>query len=109
MVAVGRAQMSKLPIALPIWIIVSPFLLLVVLSILLPISLRKRQPPPDVGWKGIFYSNPDDPALWVPKRFGLGYTLNFGNPWSWGIVALHILVAALPFIWLSATVHHFPR
>jgi uncharacterized membrane protein len=31
---------------------------------------------------GIFYNNPDDPALFVPKRFGLGWTLNFGHPQS---------------------------
>jgi uncharacterized membrane protein len=28
----------------------------------------------------IFYNNPDDPALFVPKRFGFGWTLNFGHP-----------------------------
>lgn len=29
---------------------------------------------------GIFYNNPDDPAVLVPKRYGLGWTVNFGNP-----------------------------
>ena len=29
---------------------------------------------------GFFYNNPDDPALFVPKRFGLGWTMNFGHP-----------------------------
>ena len=29
---------------------------------------------------GFFYNNPDDPAVFVPKRFGLGWTLNFGHP-----------------------------
>jgi uncharacterized membrane protein len=29
---------------------------------------------------GLFYNNPDDPALLVPKRYGLGWTVNFGNP-----------------------------
>ncbi len=29
---------------------------------------------------GVFYNNPDDPAVFVPKRFGLGWTVNFGNP-----------------------------
>ncbi len=29
---------------------------------------------------GIFYNNPGNPALFVPKRFGLGWTLNFGHP-----------------------------
>jgi hypothetical protein len=99
--------MSKLPIAAPIWIFLCLSLLFGTLSIFMLIMLRKRKPPPDKGWKGIFYSNPDDPALWVPKRYGLGYTLNFGNAWSWGILALLMLVAALPFIWLA--VRHLPR
>ena len=29
---------------------------------------------------GILYNNPDDPALFVPKRFGLGWTVNIGHP-----------------------------
>ncbi|HZU66369.1 MAG TPA: DUF5808 domain-containing protein [Ktedonobacteraceae bacterium] len=28
----------------------------------------------------VFYNNPDDPALFVPKRFGWGWTMNFGHP-----------------------------
>jgi len=35
----------------------------------------------DRYWSGgFFYNNPDDPALFVPKRFGLGWTVNFGHP-----------------------------
>ncbi len=29
---------------------------------------------------GMFYANRDDPSLFVEHRFGLGYTINFGNP-----------------------------
>ena len=36
---------------------------------------------PDEFWSaGGIYSNPQDPALFVEKRTGLGFTLNFGNP-----------------------------
>jgi uncharacterized membrane protein len=43
---------------------------------------------PDTAWKcGLFYYNPADPSLIVEKRFGLGYTLNFGNRWSWVLTA----------------------
>lgn len=39
---------------------------------------------PDAAWKGgMFYVNPDDPALLVPKRFGIGWTLNFARPGAW--------------------------
>ena len=35
----------------------------------------------DRYWYGGFsYNNPDDPALFVEKRYGLGWTLNFGHP-----------------------------
>lgn len=36
---------------------------------------------PDECWKlGLFYFNRNDPALFVEKRFGIGWTLNFANP-----------------------------
>lgn len=36
---------------------------------------------PDACWKlGMVYYNRADPALFVEKRFGLGWTLNMGNP-----------------------------
>lgn len=53
---------------------------------------------PDGAWKaGMFYCSWEDPALWVPARFGLGYTLNFGNRWAWPIVFAMCLFAALVF------------
>jgi uncharacterized membrane protein len=43
-------------------------------------------------WKaGCFYVNPNDSALWVPKRYGIGYTLNFGRPVAW--VVMGVLLA----------------
>jgi len=54
---------------------------------------------PDRAWKlGQFYYNPDDPALLVEKRFGIGYTLNFGNRASWwllGLLLVPVVVLAL--------------
>jgi uncharacterized membrane protein len=29
---------------------------------------------------GVIYINRDDPAILVEQRFGVGWTLNFGNP-----------------------------
>lgn len=38
-------------------------------------------PDEDQYWKGgLFYYNPNDPTLWVPKRFSGGYTVNAGHP-----------------------------
>jgi uncharacterized membrane protein len=54
---------------------------------------------PNSLWKwGIFYFNPDDPALFIPKRSGLGYTLNFGRRGSWALMALLLAAILLPLI-----------
>lgn len=35
----------------------------------------------DKYWKsGLFYVNKEDPAMFVEKRFGVGFTINFGRP-----------------------------
>ena len=42
---------------------------------------------PDECWSlGSFYYNPRDPALFVQKRIGFGYTFNFGHRISWVIL-----------------------
>jgi uncharacterized membrane protein len=48
---------------------------------------------PDDAWRvgGLFYYNPSDPAVWVEKRVGLGYTLNMGNSRAWLLVAMLLL------------------
>jgi uncharacterized membrane protein len=49
---------------------------------------------PDDCWKlGIFYFNPADPSVFVAQRFGIGYTFNLGNRWSWAV--LGGLIAAI--------------
>ncbi|MCY1142567.1 DUF5808 domain-containing protein [Actinoplanes sp. Pm04-4] len=51
------------------------------------------------GWQGWFYSDPRDPRLLVPRRSGLGLTLNFGHPAAWwvlgGILAVMVVIAVL--------------
>ena len=55
-----------------------------------PVADRTR----DAQWKwGLIYVDREDPALLVEKRFGIGYTFNFGNPWSWALLALLVVVA----------------
>jgi uncharacterized membrane protein len=55
-------------------------------------------------WKGgVFYVNRDDAALFVPKRFGIGYTLNFGHATAWVIMAL---VLVLPLILALFAIRH---
>jgi uncharacterized membrane protein len=45
---------------------------------------------------GVFYVNRDDPSVFVEKRFGLGYTINFGNPRAVGLLVL-FFTAVLAF------------
>src|SRR5579863_6304983 len=45
---------------------------------------------------GFFYNNPDDPAIFVPKRYGLGWTVNFGHPLGkWVLIGSLLLPLAL--------------
>jgi uncharacterized membrane protein len=42
----------------------------------------------DRFWKaGVLYVNRDDPVIVVGARFGVGWTLNFGNPVAWLLIA----------------------
>jgi len=47
----------------------------------------------DKYWKlGIFYFNPDDAALFVERRFALGYTVNFAHRAAWLLLGLLLAV-----------------
>ncbi len=47
---------------------------------------------------GILYYNPNDPALLVPRRFGIGWTLNLGNPRSWLLLTAMVALAVVPAV-----------
>lgn len=57
------------------------------------------------GYHALYYSNANDPRLWVPKLAGMGWTVNFAHRWAWpvllalvglplGLVALSLALAA---------------
>lgn len=47
----------------------------------------------DRFWKwGMFYYNPDDPSLHVEKRFGIGWTINFGRPAGMAIIIVILII-----------------
>lgn len=55
----------------------------------------------DRYWKlGIFYWNPNDASLFLPERFGIGWTVNFARPLVWVIIIAFILVT-MGFVALS--------
>lgn len=61
-------------------------------------------PDDDVHWKGgIIYVNRDDPSIWVPRRFGLGWTLNLGRPAGVviGVVTILVIVGIVVTVLLT--------
>ena len=51
-------------------------------------------------WKlSVFYYDPENPRLFVPKRTGMPFTLNFAKPAAWAItgttVALIVFAAIM--------------
>ncbi len=87
--------------------------MLVVVAIALFLPLRRSRIQPDVSsqrrpsgpifrdderywFAGVLYYNPDDPDAFVPKRFGFGWTINFGHPLGKVLAALMIIMILLP-------------
>jgi uncharacterized membrane protein len=96
-------------------------LVAVVLALFLPIprsrtrasaSAERRPAPPifrddDRYWyAGIFYINPDDPMVFVPRRHGFGWTVNFGHPkgrlFMFGILLLVLVCGVVLPVLVSA-------
>jgi len=49
----------------------------------------------DRFWKaGLIYVNRDDPAVLVARRFGIGWTFNFGNRTAWLVLAAIVAAPA---------------
>ena len=61
---------------------------------------------PDECWTlGSFYVNSNDPAIFVQKRIGFGYTLNLGNVWTYVVMggfALGMFALAMLMKWADA-------
>lgn len=53
----------------------------------------------DDHWKlGIIYFNRDDASVFLPERFGIGWTVNFARPGAWAfVIGLAALTAAFVF------------
>jgi uncharacterized membrane protein len=92
---------------LPLAIRIAPFALLIVGTLFIRVIRRTavlEGPPvgdttPDSSWiLGRLYFNRADPTLFVERRFGLGYTLNLGNPWSWLVMIVFVTGIAIPML-----------
>lgn len=57
---------------------------------------RQRLRDDDANWKfGALYFCPKDPAFLVPKRIGIGWTMNFGSLWT----LLFVIAVIAVLIW----------
>lgn len=45
--------------------------------------------------QGFGYCNKQDSNIFVSKRFGIGFTFNWGNPLSWVLIIAAITVAVV--------------
>ncbi|WP_019849958.1 DUF1648 domain-containing protein [Desulfitobacterium sp. PCE1] len=97
---------EKLMMFLPIGFLVATFIICIYLAVKVGQGGSRLKTTDDAlvntvdddrYWLGGFlYCNKNDPSLFVEKRFGMGYTLNFGNPKSlMAIGMLVILIVAL--------------
>jgi uncharacterized membrane protein len=64
---------------------------------------RRAAPDDDRHWKaGLFYVNRNDPSIWVPRRFGIGWTLNLGHPLGMvlgvGMIAVPIAIVVFALL-----------
>jgi uncharacterized membrane protein len=78
------------------WGAVALFIGLLIFGLVLTVRKLKAEVPHDGGaelyrW-GLLYVNPEDSRIWVPKRLGVGWTLNFGHSMSWFILILLLLI-----------------
>ena len=92
-------------LGIPVWVVVlSPMAILIPFIMAMVNKMSEASgptdPTPNECWKGaIFYYNPNDAVLFVEKREGFGYTLNFANLWSWVLLlGLALVIASAPFI-----------
>lgn len=61
---------------------------------------NESMPSDDKYWKlGVFYFNKNDASFIIPKRFGIGWSMNFANKWAY--VILIIIFVPLILLWLT--------
>ena len=98
-----RTSPNRTP-SLLLWVIVVGTVAMFAMIVRMVLTLARAHKPaydgtPDSAWHaGIYYYNPADSALFVTKRFGYGWTLNFAHPLAWVFVSIALLPVACVFI-----------
>lgn len=105
-VAACAIGMVVLIMAVIIWTVVRARAQLRPANVRDPRSPRPDSVDDDQHWKGgLFYVNRNDPALVVPRRFGLGWTVNLGHPAGIALTILLLLVIAATVTTIVLTAH----
>jgi uncharacterized membrane protein len=104
-VGLGLSLLMLGALAIPLYGIVcihigmAAFMALLVLGLILTVRESSRwikdSPQGHLYRWGLFYVNPEDPRLWVEKRLGIGWTLNYARPAAWWMTLLLLLPAIL--------------
>jgi uncharacterized membrane protein len=73
-----------------------------------PTDAPKGDRTEDKYWRcgGMFYYNPNDPAIWVENRIGLGWTTNMARPAAWAIFGAVFslnLLFVLVMLWVASS------
>ena len=77
-------------------VLVLAFAAILVMLVATFVALKGIPRPPvrnPAAWRGgLFYVDREDPALFVPKKYGGGYTFNYGRPLAWVILFAFLIV-----------------
>lgn len=64
-------------------------------------DMKQIERDDDVFWKlGQFYFNRNDPAIFIEKRFGLGWTNNWAHPLSWLLIIGFLALCLVPLFFI---------
>lgn len=86
-----------------LWIVL--FALVTIAGALAMAARSALKMPTKDGYNGVFYVNAADPRIWVPKRIGVGWTLNFAHRLSFLILLALVVVPLGSIAALRLLVH----
>src|SRR5258708_3359515 len=85
--------------------------ILIIIALLLFVPIKRSTNKPADGrpigsifrddaryWYGFLYYNPDDPDVLIPKRYGIGWTINFGHPAGRLFAIIMLILLLLPLV-----------
>lgn len=105
----GIGLVPVLSISPVIFIVAAPIFVIALLVYSFKSATNPTMPTegtPDECWTlGSVYYNPRDPALFVQKRIGFGYTFNFGHRLSWVILGGFVVGLGGLIAFLLAALH----